>query len=138
MTIDYGYPAAELYAPQRKQGTLLCYYRHQVEDDPYIRLGKQDITAHVDFTTLMHRGKELGLQPVWFGEQCRFLLSAGIVAEIEESERSTASEEQKLKLRLALKKLIMPEGGMGDTFRVLIQSKDVETPRLLCQRPIGG
>ena len=138
LTIDYGYPAAELYAPQRKQGTLLCYYRHQVEDDPYIRLGRQDITSHVDFTTLMRRGEELGLQPVWFGEQCRFLLSAGIVEEIEESERSEASEEQKLKLRLALKKLIMPEGGMGDTFRVLIQSKGAENPRLLCQRPIGG
>ena len=138
LTIDYGYPAAELYAPHRKQGTLLCYYRHQVEDDPYIRLGRQDITSHVDFTTLMRRGEELGLQPVWFGEQCRFLLSAGIVEEIEESERSAASEERKLKLRLALKKLIMPEGGMGDTFRVLIQSKGVESPRLLCQRPIGG
>jgi SAM-dependent MidA family methyltransferase len=138
LTIDYGYPAAELYAPQRKQGTLLCYYRHQVEDDPYIRLGRQDITSHVDFTTLMRRGEELGLQPVWFGDQCRFLLSAGIVEEIEESERSAASEEQKLKLRLVLKKLIMPEGGMGDTFRVLIQSKGVENPSLLCQRRIGG
>jgi SAM-dependent MidA family methyltransferase len=138
MTIDYGYPAAELYAPQRKQGTLLCYYRHQVEDDPYIRLGRQDITSHVDFTTLMLRGEELGLQPVWFGEQCRFLLSTGIVEEIEESERSAASEEEKLKLRLGLKKLIMPGGGMGDTFRVLIQSKGVQSPRLLCQRRIGG
>jgi len=138
MTIDYGYQAVELYAPQRKLGTLLCYYRHQVEDNPYIRLGKQDITSHVDFTTLMLRGEELGLQPLWFGEQCRFLLSAGIVEEIEESERSTASDEQKLKLRLALKKLIMPEGGMGDTFRVLIQSKEAGNPRLLCQRPIGG
>ena len=138
LTIDYGYPAVELYAPQRKQGTLLCYYRHQVEDDPYIRLGKQDITSHVDFTTLMQRGEELGLLPVWFGDQCRFLLSAGIVEEIEESERSAAPEEQKLKLRLALKKLILPEGGMGDTFRVLIQSKGVENPSLLCQRRIGG
>ncbi|KAB0671424.1 SAM-dependent methyltransferase [Oryzomonas sagensis] len=138
LTIDYGYPAEELYAPQRKQGTLLCYYRHQVEDDPYIRLGRQDITAHVDFTSLMRRGEELGLEPVWFGEQCRFLLSAGIVEEIEESERSTASEKEKLKVRLALKKLIMPEGGMGDTFRVLIQARGVESPRLLCQRRIGG
>ncbi|QEM66835.1 SAM-dependent methyltransferase [Geobacter sp. FeAm09] len=138
LTIDYGYPAEELYAPQRKRGTLLCYYRHQVEDDPYIRLGRQDITSHVDFTSLMRRGEEVGLEPVWFGEQCRFLLSAGIVEEIEESERSAASEEEKLKVRLALKKLIMPEGGMGDTFRVLIQAKGVENPRLLCQRRIGG
>ena len=87
---------------------------------------------------LIDRGKELGLQPDWFGEQYRFLLSAGIVEEIEEIERSEISDEQKLKLRLALKKLIMPEGGMGDTFRILIQSRGIEPVRLLCQRRIGG
>jgi SAM-dependent MidA family methyltransferase len=138
LTIDYGFPAMELYAPHRKRGTFLCYHRHQVEENPYIRLGQQDITSHVDFTSLMKRGQDLGLQSVWFGEQYRFLLSAGIVEEIEEIERSGASEEEKLRLRLTLKKLILPEGGMGDTFKVLIQSKGVTNPRLLCQRGIGG
>lgn len=138
LTIDYGYPAAELFATHRKRGTLLCYHRHQTEENPYIRLGSQDITSHVDFTTLMKCGEELGLRTDWFGEQYRFLLSGGIVEEIEEIERSDATDEQKLKLRLALKKLIMPGGGMGDTFRLLIQSKEVESVRLLCQRRIGG
>jgi len=138
LTIDYGFPAAELFAPHRKRGTLLCYHRHQTEENPYIRLGSQDITSHVDFTTLMKCGEELGLHTEWFGEQYRFLLSSGIVEEIEEIERSSATDEHKLKLRLALKKLIMPEGGMGDTFRMLIQSKGVESVRLLCQRRIGG
>jgi len=138
LTIDYGYPAEELYTPRRKRGTLLCYYRHQIEEDPYIRLGLQDITSHVDFTTLMNRGCELGLKTEWFGEQYRFLLAAGIVEEIEAFEGSDATDEQKLKLRLALKKLIMPEGGMGDTFRILVQSKGVPAARLLCQRRIGG
>lgn len=138
LTIDYGFPAVELFTPHRKQGTLLCYHRHQTEENPYIRLGQQDITAHVDFSSLMKSGEELGLHTQWFGEQYRFLLTAGIVEEIEEIERSDASEEHKLKLRLALKKLIMPEGGMGDTFRVLVQSKDVNPVRLLCQRRIGG
>jgi SAM-dependent MidA family methyltransferase len=137
LTIDYGFPAVELYAPHRTRGTLLCYHRHQTEENPYIRLGSQDITAHVDFSTLMKCGEELGLQAEWFGEQYRFLLSAGIVEEIEEIERSSATDEHKLKLRLALKKLIMPGGGMGDTFRLLIQSKGVESVRLLCQRGIG-
>ncbi|HEY3308255.1 MAG TPA: SAM-dependent methyltransferase [Desulfuromonadaceae bacterium] len=138
LTIDYGYQAAELYAPQRNRGTLLCYYRHQTEENPYIRLGQQDITAHVDFTTLVKRGEELGLQPVWFGEQYRFMLAAGIIEELQDIEGSDSSEEDKLRLRLALKKLILPEGGMGDTFRVLIQSKGVAEPGLLCQRRIGG
>jgi SAM-dependent MidA family methyltransferase len=60
------------------------------------------------------------------------------VEEIEAIERSEVTDELKLKLRLALKKLIMPEGGMGDTFRILIQSKGIESARLLCQRRIGG
>jgi SAM-dependent MidA family methyltransferase len=138
LTIDYGFPAVELFAHHRKRGTLLCYYRHQTEDNPYIRLGRQDITSHVDFTTLMKHGEELGLETDWFGEQYRFLLTAGIIEEIEEFEQSDATDERKLKLRLALKKLIMPEGGMGDTFRVLIQSKGVASVELLCQRRIGG
>jgi SAM-dependent MidA family methyltransferase len=138
LTIDYGYPAPELYTARRKLGTLLCYYRHQVEENPYLRLGMQDITTHVDFTTLMKCGEELGLHNDWFGEQYRFLLSAGIIEEIEDIERSAISEAEKLRLRLTLKKLIMPEGGMGDTFKLLIQSKGVTAPRLLCQRRIGG
>lgn len=138
LTIDYGYTAAELYTPRRKLGTLLCYYRHQTEENPYLRLGLQDITSHVDFTTLMQCGEEAGLHNDWFGEQYRFLLSAGIIEEIEAIERSAVPEEEKLRLRLTLKKLIMPEGGMGDTFKLLIQSKGVTAPRLLCQRRIGG
>ncbi len=138
LTIDYGYPAPELYTPRRKLGTLLCYYRHQTEENPYLRPGLQDITSHVDFTTLMKCGEELELLNVWFGEQYRFLLSAGIVEEIEEIEHSAVSEEEKLRLRLTLKKLILPEGGMGDTFKILIQSRGVTAPRLLCQRRIGG
>lgn len=138
LTVDYGYPAAELYASRRNLGTLLCYYRHQTEENPYLRLGLQDITTHVDFTTLMICGDELGLQNVWFGEQYRFLLSAGIIEEIESIERSDISNEEKLRLRLTLKKLIMPEGGMGDTFKILIQAKGVDAPKLLCQRRIGG
>lgn len=137
LTVDYGYSAADLYAPHRKLGTLLCYYRHQTEENPYIRLGQQDITSHVDFTSLIQQGERLGLSCNWFGEQYRFLLSAGIIEELEELERSDVSEDEKLRIRLALKKLIMPEG-MGGTFRVLVQSKEVSDVRLLCQRRIGG
>jgi SAM-dependent MidA family methyltransferase len=138
LTIDYGYPAEELYTPLRKLGTLLCYYRHQTEENPYLRLGLQDITAHVDFTTLINCGEVVGLQNVWFGEQYRFLMSAGIIEELEDLERSDISDEEKLRLRLTFKKLIVPQGGMGDTFRVLLQSKGVDNPQLLCQRRIGG
>ena len=91
----------------------------------------------MDFTSLIRRGEELGMQNVWFGEQYRFLLSAGIINELEDLELSDISNEEKLRLRLTLKKLIVPQGGMGDTFRILVQSKGVTDPKLLCQRRIG-
>ncbi|MFA6822790.1 MAG: SAM-dependent methyltransferase [Geobacter sp.] len=137
LTIDYGFPKEELYTPRRRQGTLLCYHQHRVEDNPYIRLGQQDITTHINFSALMERGEELGLTTVWFGEQYRFLLSAGIVEEFEAIERAELSEADKLKARLTLKRLIMPEGGMGDTFRVLVQARGVEQPQLGCIKGIG-
>jgi len=137
LTVDYGFPKAELYTPRRRQGTLLCYHQHRVEDNPYIRVGQQDITSHVNFSALMERGEQLGLQTVWFGEQYRFLLSAGIVEEFAAIESAELPEAVKLKRRLTLKRLIMPEGGMGDTFRILVQSRGVERPALGCLQGIG-
>lgn len=132
LTVDYGYTKEELYSPHRKLGTLLCYYRHQVEDNPYIRLGEQDITTHINFSALMEKGTELGLETVWFGEQCRFLMAAGIIEEFAAIEAADLPEKEKLKKRLTLKRLIMPEGGMGDTFKVLLQAKAVEKPSFGC------
>jgi SAM-dependent MidA family methyltransferase len=137
LTIDYGYSAIDLFSPARLAGTLLCYHRHQVEESPYVRPGEQDITSHVDFTTLMNAGEKEGLVTAWFGEQYRFLLGVGFMEEMARMENSDVSEEEKLKVRLLMKKLILPEGGMGDTFRVLVQAKGVENPRLLCMSDWG-
>lgn len=136
LTVDYGYPKEELYTPRRRHGTLLCYHQHQVEDNPYIRIGQQDITTHINFSALRERGEELGLQTVWFGEQYRFLLTAGMVEEFEAIETADLTEAEKLKRRLTLKRLIMPEGGMGDTFRILVQSRGVAQPDLGCLKGI--
>lgn len=134
ITIDYGYLAPELYGPMRQNGTLLCYYRHTVEENPYLRVGLQDMTTHVDFTTLIKVGEELGLTTAWYGEQYRFLMGAGIMEEVMALEAGAASPEEMLKNRLNLKKLLLPDGGMGDTFKVLIQAKGVENPQLLASR----
>ena len=132
ITIDYGYQAEELYSPMRKNGTLLCYYRHHVEEDPYIRVGRQDITTHVDFTSLVRCGEDAGLKTFWYGEQYRFLMAAGMMEELLALEARPAPEETRIKDRLALKKLMLPDGGMGDTFKVLVQGKGVDRPELLC------
>ena len=138
ITIDYGYLAAELYGRMRVNGTLLCYYQHTTEENPYIRVGRQDITSHVNFTALMVQGEDFGLDKIWFGEQYRFLLGAGLMEEMLALEAGGAPETELLKSRLALKKLMLPDGGMGDTFKVLIQAKGVDNPQLLCMRNWGN
>ncbi|GFO67073.1 SAM-dependent methyltransferase [Geomonas limicola] len=137
LTVDYGYLAEELYAPQRKDGTLMCYYQHQTGEDPFELVGQQDITTHVNFSDLMAAGVEAGLQNVWYGEQYRFLLGTGMVEELMRLEAAATSEQERIAHRLNLKKLMLPEGGMGDTFKVLIQAKGVENPQLLCMRKWG-
>lgn len=138
MTIDYGYPAAELYALHRRAGTLLCYRQHQADDDPYTAVGDKDITAHVDFTALQQAGAEAGLDLLWFGEQYRFLMGLGFFEELVSLQARCRDEREARALRLTLKNLILPEQGMGETFKVLVQGKGVGTPELLCARRIAA
>lgn len=138
LTIDYGYPAQELYGPHRRFGTLMCYRQHQADDDPYQAPGEKDITAHVDFTALGKAGTEAGLTTLWFGEQYRFLLGLGFFEELVRLEAAATDEKQARALRLTLKNLIMPEAGMGETFKVLVQGKGVGQPELLCARPMNA
>jgi SAM-dependent MidA family methyltransferase len=138
ITIDYGYPATELYAPHRRAGTLLCYRQHQADDDPYTAVGEKDITSHVDFTALQRAGEEAGLTTLWFGEQYRFLLALGFVEELLRLQAQCADEREARALRLTLKNLILPEQGMGETFKVLVQGKGVGRPELACARPFSA
>jgi SAM-dependent MidA family methyltransferase len=124
LTFDYGYEAAELYAPWRKDGTLMCFYRHNPSNDPYARIGRQDMTSHVDFTTLMREGKELGLEVAGFTTQARFLSILGIGAGVDAAAReSPGALEEYYARRRAVQELIDP-AGLGRV-RVLTQRKGV-------------
>lgn len=136
LTVDYGYPAAELYAPFRRQGTLLCYCQHKANDNPYQNIGCQDITSHVDFTLLQKIGVDAGLEVVYFAEQYRFLIGLGFVEELIRLQTQERDERKAMALRMTLKNLIMPDGGMGETFKVLIQGKNIEPVPLLCSRAL--
>ena len=125
LTIDYGDLARELYVPHRREGTLRCYYQHRVSENPYERPGEQDMTSHVNFTSLIRKGEEAGLHFSGLVPQYRFLIGLGILQEMEETERGMSSIDG-LRLRLSLKHLIEPEAGMGEVFKVLVQHKQVE------------
>jgi SAM-dependent MidA family methyltransferase len=132
LTIDYGFEAEVLYAPYRREGTLLAYHRHGAFSDPYRRLGFQDLTAQVNFTALIRRGEELGLRTFGFTEQHKFLLALGLLQEMEDFEKKTGlySAPEFLKNKLAMKRFLIP-GGMGTLFKVLAQGKGVGDPVLL-------
>jgi SAM-dependent MidA family methyltransferase len=115
ITIDYGYTADQYYSPDRRRGTLLCYYRHTWSEDPYARIGRQDITAHVDFTSLMHAGAASGLVATELTTQRDFLIQNGIREQIAGSDG-----------RRAIMALIDPRGMGG--FRVLVQQSTAAEP----------
>ncbi len=130
ITIDYGHDAESLYSPFRMNGTLLCYYGHTWHDNPYERIGLQDITSHVDFTSLTIKGREMGLQRVGLTTQYRFLIGLGFLEEAQKIVGEDRFSLEGIRNRLAMKTLILPDGGMGDVFKVLIQHRGLETPQL--------
>jgi len=131
LTIDYGYEAAELYHPARREGTLLCYFQHKTSPNPYERIGYQDITAHVNFSALMKKGEAVGLKKFGYTEQYKFLAALGLLAELENFERSSPlhSTQEFLKNKLAMKSFLVP-GGMGRVFKVLAQGKGMGEVKL--------
>jgi SAM-dependent MidA family methyltransferase len=110
MTFDYGYPADQLYAPWRRQGTFLCFYRHNASVDPYVRVGRQDMTSHVDFTSLIQAGEEAGLQTVGLTSQARFLDALGIGGALSGAAQAELSLEEYYARRRALTELLDPAG----------------------------
>ena len=121
LTIDYGYPANRYYNPRRSQGTLQCYYQHRRHNNPYINIGKQDITAHIDFTALELWGEKCGLKKAGFTQQGLFLMALGLGERIAELSYTQTSVPELIKRRDSLQQLLDPLGLGG--FGVLIQTK---------------
>ncbi len=122
LTIDYGHTAQDYYGSPRKDGTLLCYYRHTVSDQPYAHVGEQDITAHVNFSGLALAGERTGLSVTGYTNLMSFLLSLGA----EEMLAGLDQESKELQSAIHL----MRPNGMGETFKVLIQHKGIQDPSL--------
>jgi SAM-dependent MidA family methyltransferase len=122
LTIDYGHTAQDLYRSDRKNGTFLCYFKQSAHEDPFTHVGEQDMTAHVDFSSLATAGEEHGLQVTGFTNQMSFLMGLGV-------EQLIASlEPESPEFRAAIH-LLKPTG-MGGTFKVLVQHKGIEQPQL--------
>jgi SAM-dependent MidA family methyltransferase len=125
-TIDYGYPSWDYYSPARTKGTLMCYYQHQVNENPYEHIGMQDITAHVNFSSVKKWGEQAGFSTAGYCPQGTFLVSLGIDTVLNGMLNAGEHPVEGFK---KVSSLISPEG-LGESHKVLIQYKGERKPRL--------
>jgi SAM-dependent MidA family methyltransferase len=119
--LDYGFPRAEYYHPQRCMGTLRVHYRHHSLDDPFFLPGLADITAHVDFSAAAGAGTAAGLELLGYTSQAQFLLDAGLLELMLEMEPMTPAY---LRAASAVQKLVQPSE-MGELFKALALGRGV-------------
>lgn len=125
--LDYGFPRAEYYHPDRNQGTLMCHYRHRSLDDPFYLVGLTDITAHVDFTAIADAALDAGLDVLGYTSQAHFLLNCGLLDRLEAFGPGSLAY---MKQTAAAQKLIQPTE-MGELFKVIALTKGMD------EAPVG-
>jgi SAM-dependent MidA family methyltransferase len=122
--VDYGLPRRELYAAERRDGTLLCHFRHRFHDDPLARPGLQDVTAWVDFTAVAEAAAAAGLEVAGYTTQAHFLIGSGLgecianVADLDVVSRVNLSRQAML--------LTLP-GEMGERFKAIALVKGYDS-----------
>jgi SAM-dependent MidA family methyltransferase len=121
---DYGYGQAEYYHPERRKGTLTCFYQHKQHDDPLILPGQQDITAHVDFTSVIESAAQEDCELAGYTSQAAFLLASGLMEEAHRIESSLSIVEA-FRLHQAIKQLTLPME-MGERVKIMGLSKNME------------
>jgi SAM-dependent MidA family methyltransferase len=124
LLIDYGYPRAEYYHPQRGTGTLMCHYRHRAHPDPFRWVGLQDITSHVDFTAAAEAGVAAGLSLAGYTTQAHFLMANGLDRFVAASDPNDLARH--MALVQGVKQLTLPSE-MGERFKALGLTKGMSS-----------
>lgn len=132
LLFDYGHLAQEMYAPRHQRGTLLAYHRHRINEDFLERVGRQDLTAHVNFSSLIQAAREVGWVSCGLVPQGRFLLALGILDRLRPA--STDFRWEEYRERKAIEDLFLP-AGMGESHQVLILATPGLERNLACLRP---
>ena len=130
ITIDYGYSSSELYSDRRRGGNLLCYHKHTINDQPYINVGEQDITAHINFSALSHWGSKHGLDTCGLINQACFLVGLGYEDYLSRLLSQKQDKYIAFKQYAFLKHALLVD--MGQKYKVLIQSKGIRHKKLKC------
>lgn len=112
--IDYGFPEAEYFHPQRHMGTLACHHLHKMDDNPLAQVGDKDITAHVNFTGVALAAQDAGLDVLGYTTQGRFLINCGLATVLDALPHDAAGLAQR-----AMAAKLVNEHEMGELFKVL-------------------
>lgn len=123
IAIDYGYTRGELLAG-RHRGTVMTYSRHSASPNPFEAPGKQDITAHVNFTALAAAAEQNAMQAHKLLTQSQFLMGIGEETQFIDAFEDCRLPQERAKVALQLKHLVTP-AGMGETFHVLVATKGI-------------
>ena len=123
--IDYGFPDAEYYHPQRSGGTLMCHRAHRADTDPLVDVGDKDITAHVNFSSIALAAQDAGLEVLGYTTQAHFLMNCGVLDLLQGAGIKTIANTQKL----------LTEHEMGELFKVIGFAKGCDNS--LTDAPLG-
>ncbi len=125
LLVDYGLTRKQYYREERREGTLLCHYRHRFHDDPYVNVGLQDIGAWVDFSAAADAAHAAGMTIAGFSTQAHFLIGSGIETLLARA----PSEDLPGHVQLARQAMILTlPGEMGERFKVLGLARNYDTP----------
>lgn len=122
LLVDYGFPRREYYHQQRGRGTLMCHYRHHAHPDPFYLPGLQDVTVHVDFTSVIAAAHASGLDLLGYTSQGQFLLNCGILDKLAEIPNGTP---EYIRSASAVNTLLMPHE-MGELFKVMAIGRGID------------
>lgn len=111
--VDYGFPDAEYYLPQRVGGTLMCHRAHRADTDPLADVGAKDITAHVNFSAIALAAQDAGFEVLGYTSQARFLLNCGIAPLLLQAQQRGDWPA------LAAAQKLLAEHEMGELFKVI-------------------
>ena len=109
LLFDYGYRRDRLYAPWRRNGTLMTFRKHVPGDDPLAQPGEQDITCHIDIDQVIESAQSAGLQLLPELTQSEWLhqLGAAALPAVADADGDTAAY---LAARRAAETLTDPAG----------------------------
>lgn len=116
LLIDYGFPRAEFYHPQRTGGTLMAHRAHHAHTDPLAWPGQQDITAHVDFSAVADAGLSAGLALAGYTSQANFLLNTGLLDRVA---RVPSADAMTRARKLQAVQTLVSEAEMGELFKAI-------------------